>query len=297
MKSLNNKGNASILLCLLAAGLMGVTAFAVDIGIVYVEKAKLLHGMDAAVLAGALELPTSETKAKDIASLYLNKNNIGADQVALQVGVDKKTITAEGSTAVKHFFAPLIGIEESTVKGSTKAIIGPAKSLSEGIRPFAVQMFDFTYGDLIVLKENAGDGIAGNYWSVALGGRGSSIYRDNALYGYQGKITVGDYIDTETGNMAGTANAIKRYIQSESSSFNEFKRDSIRLWTLPLVEAFVVSGRSEIKVVGFAKFYVEDILDKAGKIEIRGRFVRFVGPAEIDMNLKDTGVYGVKLSK
>ena len=36
---------------------------------------------------------------------------------------------------------------------------------------------------------------------------------------------------------------------------------------------------------------------KSGKIEITGRFVKYVTNATVDMNLNDTGVYGAKLAK
>ncbi|MCM8710240.1 Tad domain-containing protein [Clostridium sp. SYSU_GA19001] len=297
MKRLNNKGNAAILLCLLVAAIFGFAAFAIDIGLAYVEKAKLINAMDSAALAGALELPDNTDKAKKAAAEYLEKNELKLEDAIITVGEDKRNIQIKGTKNVKHFFAPVIGIENSKVSASAKAVIGYAKSITGGIRPFAVQIFDFSYGDIVTLKQDAGDGYNGNYGAVALGGQGSSVFKANALYGYNGKISVGDYIDTETGNMAGATNEIKNYINSEISTFNNFPRYSIRLWTLPLVDSFEVNGKGQIKVTGFGKFYVEDIQNKSGKIEITGRFVKFVTNAEIDMNLKDTGLYGVKLSK
>jgi hypothetical protein len=297
VKQLDSKGNAAILLCLVVTALFGFAAFTIDIGVVYAEKAKLANAMDAAALAGVLELPTNEVKAKTVAAEYLLKNAADLSGIIINVGSDKKSIELSGGKNVKHFFAPIIGIKESNITGSAKAVIGPAKSVTGGIRPFAVQIFDFTYGDLVTLKEDAGDGSNGNYGGISLGGRGSSVFKINALYGYGGTISVGDYIDTEPGNMAGAVNEIKDYIQSEISTFDNFPRDSIRIWTIPLVDTFQVNGRGEIKVVGFANFYVEDIQGQSGQIEIQGRFVKFVTNAEVDMNLADTGLYGAKLAK
>ncbi|MCX7695656.1 MAG: hypothetical protein N2Z71_08125, partial [Caloramator sp.] len=117
------------------------------------------------------------------------------------------------------------------------------------------------------------------------------------MYGYDGVINVGDLLDTEPGNMAGVVNDLKNYINSETSTFETFQRDSIRLWTIPLVNTMEVNGRKKVLVVGFAQFYVENIDKKSGKAEITGRFIKYVTKAEIDMSLKDTGVYGVKLSR
>ena len=262
---------------------------------VYAEKSKLVNAIDSAALAAVLELPENEAKARGIAIEYLEKNNMDPDNAVITIGSDQKSIEIQGIKNVKHFFGPVIKIYSSNVSAAVKAIIGPAKSVKGGIRPFAVEIFDYSYGTPVVLKENAGDGYKGNYGAVALGGRGADVFRNNALYGYSGTISVGDLTDTETGNMAGAANAIKTYINSENSSFDNFPRDSIRLWTLPLVGTLETNGRGQVEVVGFGQFFVEDIVLNSGKMEIVGRFVRYVANAVIDESLNDTGVYGAKL--
>ncbi|MCB2294205.1 Tad domain-containing protein [Clostridium algoriphilum] len=294
MWRLNNKGNVAIILCLVFTALLGFTAYVVDIGFVYVEKVKLSNAIDSAVLAASLELPTDATKARNVAREYLQKNNVDSSKVSIIISADNKSIQMDGVKNVSHFFAPIIGIDNSNINARTKAIIGPVKSVKGGTRPFAVEKYDFSYGDVVTLKRGAGDGYHGNYGAVALGGTGASVFESNSLYGYSGTITVGDMINTETGNMEGAVNKIKNYINSESSSFDNFKRNSIRLWTLPLVDSLNVDG---ILVVGFGEFYVEKIIINSGKIEIQGRFIRYVLNGEIDMTLSDTGAYGAKLVK
>lgn len=297
MRSLKSKGNASILLCLIITGLFGFTAFAVDIGLVYIERTKLFSALDSAALAASLELPNGDTKTKATAVLYLQKNGVDPSIASIVIAEDHKSIELQAVKSVKHLFAQIIGISSSEVRARSKAVIGPARAINDGVRPFAVEMFNYTYGSVVVLKEGAGDGYQGNYGAVALGGNGASKFEDNALNGYSGRIAVGDYIKTEPGNMAGAANAIKNYINSEYSNFENFTRDSIRLWTIPLVDSLQVNGRSEVKVLGFGEFYVEEINKKSGKIEITGRFVRYVTSAPIDTTLADKGAYGTKLSK
>lgn len=293
----DKKGSVSIVLCLLLSALLGFTALAVDIGMVYAKKAKLSNAIDAAALAAVLELPGSEVKARSVALEYLEKNNIDPDSTIVTISPDKKSIQIEGIINVNHFFAPVIGIDNSNVTAATKAIIGSLKSVHGGIRPFAVEIFDFSYGDVVTLKKGAGDGYRGNYGAVALGGTGQNVFRNNALYGFSGTLSVGDYIDTESGNMAGAINAIKNYIQQEDSSFNNFTRDSIRVWTIPLVDSLEVSGRGQVQVMGFAQFYVEDVQKSGGKMELIGRFIRYVSRGVVDLNLNDTGAYGAKLSR
>jgi hypothetical protein len=297
MRKLDDKGNIAIILCLVFTVLLGFTAYVVDIGLIYIEKVKISNAIDSALLAASLELPTDATKARNVAIEYLQKNNTDPNKVSIVISADNKSIQMDGVKNVKHFFAPIIGINSSDVNTSAKVIIAPLKSVKGGIRPFAVEKFDFSYGDVVTLKEGAGDGYHGNYGAVALGGTGASVFKANSLYGYSGTITVGDMIDTETGNMAGATNEIKNYINSELSSFSDFKRNSIRVWTLPLVDSLYMDGRKDVLVVGFGEFYVESVTNKSGKVEIQGRFIRFVTNGEIDMTLSDTGAYGSKLVK
>lgn len=277
--------------------IFGFTAYVIDIGLVYIEKTKLSNAVDAAVLAAALELPRDDEKAEEVALDYLKKNNVDCQNIVIDISEDKKSIQIHGDKNVKHLFAILLGIDKSNVKVNTKAVIGPARTVKGGIRPFAVEMYNFNYGDLVTLKEDAGDGYDGNYGGISLGGEGANVFKLNALYGYSGTISVGDMIPTEPGNIAGATMEIQKYIDTDYSSFNNFNRDSERLWTIPLVNSMMVNGKKEVLVLGFGQFFVENVKNKAGKIEIEGRFIKYVINGEIDMNLSDTGVYGVKLER
>ncbi|WP_291632500.1 TadE/TadG family type IV pilus assembly protein [Clostridium sp.] len=303
MRKLNNKGNVAIILCLAFTVILGFTAYVVDIGLIYVEKVKLSNAIDSAVLAAILELPSDATKAENVAIEYLQKNNVDPSKVTITISDDKKSIQMVGIKTVNHFFAPIIGIDSSNVNASTKAIIAPIKSVTGGIRPFAVEKYDFSYGDVVTLKVGAGDGYCGNYGAVALKDHdGASEFKSNAIYGFSGTITVGDMIYTKTGVMVGPTKEIIEYISSEVSSFDNFQRGSIRLWTMPIVQSLInVNGSDEIEVVGFGEFYVENVIKDTGKekgnMEIQGRFIKYVTNGEIDMTLSDTGAYGAKLVK
>jgi len=299
MKRLNDKGSVSIIFCVAIVVLLGFAAYVIDIGLVYIEKTKLSNAIDSAVLAAAMELPQNPTNARVVANQYLQSNDVQPSETVVSISADNKTIEIDALRSVNHLFAPIIGISSSHVNSSSRAQIGPIKSIRGGIRPFAVERYanneGFVYGQLVTLKVGAGNGYHGNYRAVALGGTGASVFKANSLYGYKGAISVGDYIDTETGNMAGATNAIENYINSEQSSFNNFSRNSIRLWTIPIVNTLEVDGRKPVLVLGFAEFYVESMIKNSGESGINGRFVRFVTKGEIDMTLDDRGLYGVKL--
>lgn len=295
MRKFNNKGNVAIILCLLITALFGFSAYVIDIGTVYIEKAKLSNAIDSAALAGVLELPNDASKAISVAQQYLQSNNVNAGEATITIGDNNKSIQINAVRNIKHIFAPIIGINSSNITAETKAMIGPLKSVSTGIRPFAVQTYNFSYGSLVILKQGAGSGYNGNYGVVALGGTGASVYKANGLYGYCGTISVGDLIYTEPGNMTGATNQIENYINSENSTFDNFQRDSIRLWTLPLVNTLQVNGSKQIQVTGFGEFYVESVNNKSGKMEISGRFIKYVTNGNFDISINDTGAYSAKL--
>lgn len=289
----NEKGNIAILMCFMITALLGMAAFAVDIGIVYAEKIKLSNSIDSAVLAAALDIPQGEVKTIQTAQLYLQKNKVDMEQI--HINMEGSTIAINGIKDVENYFAKTLGIDYTTVNASTKAIIGPAKSIKGGVRPLAVEDRIFNYGELVTLKEGGGDGESGNYGAVSLGGYGSNVFRQNVIYGYDEVFNVGDQIETEPGNMATVVNELRTYIREDTETYLDFSRDSIRIWTLPIIEAINLTGRDTVTVVGFAQFFLEDIQSRAGQAEIQGRFIKYVSNGEIDLTIDDTGAYGVKL--
>jgi len=288
-------GNVSLLVLLLMVILLSATGFAIDMGRIVIDRAKLSNALDYAALAGAQELPDDPEAAKAEARAYLVDNGIDPTLISINISEDRKTIELKGTKELQFTFIRIMGFEKTNVVGSSKVILGAVKSVKGGLRPFAVEDFDYSYGTVITLKQEGGDGYHGNYGVVALGGTGSGNYESNALYGYKGEIAIGDEIQTEPGNMANVSNALKEYINSIPDTFNNFNRDSKRLWTVPLVDSLAENGRGTVVVTGFAEVFVESIQKKSGKIEINARFIRFVLNGEIDQTVEDRGTYGIKL--
>lgn len=293
----NEKGNISLILSVVMIGIFGFMAFVADIGIVYAEKTKLTNAIDAAVLAAGLELPKGQSIAIAVAEEYLQLNGVELSETNIVISPDNKSISISATRDVNHIFAVAFGSDQTSVTVSNKAIIAPAKSVKGGIRPIGVEKFDFTFGQLVTLKEAAGDGYNGNYGAIALGGTGSSIFLDNLLYGYDGVLTIGDTIPTETGVMANVINDTMEYINSHPSTYLNYDRNSPRLWTVPLVDNIDLNGRDYTTIVGFAQFFVENIGKQSGKMTIDGRFIHYAANGEIDLSQDDYGIYAVKLVK
>ncbi|RKD28854.1 hypothetical protein BET03_06990 [Thermohalobacter berrensis] len=292
----NERGSTYIITILAMTAILGFTALVTDVGLLLIKKVNLSNALDASVLAGIQELPSNSDKAIEVVKEYAQKNGVSPENIEVYIQNDNTLLKAYAVDDVNFMFAKILGINQSQVSASSTAIVAPVTAVYDGIRPFVVEQQDFEYGQQVVLKEGAGDGYNGNYGAVALGGTGSNIFRNNVKYGYKGKLKVGDLIDTETGNMSGpTLEGIDFILQVDYSTFDNFSRDSLRLWTIPVVDTLAVDGRKEVKVVGFAEFFVEGAVENNGKAEIIGRFIEFAVNGDISETQSDFGLKGVKL--
>lgn len=297
LKIKQNAGSVSILMALVIAMLLGFSALVVDVGFAFVEKSRLDTAIDAAALAGAQSLAMSSEAAINGAKAYLSSNKIDESAAIIEITDSGKGIRVTSAEVVEHFFAPIVGINDTTVTSTAKAIIGPAGTVRTGIRPVAVEAFSYSFGDLVTLKEGAGDGTSGNYGAVSFGPTGASVFQDFLINGYDSDLSVGDIIATEPGNMAGTILKLNEYLSSDYSTYLDYEADSIRLWTIPVVDSLDVSGRADVEIVAFAQFFVETAQKVGGEAVIKGRFIKFVTNGEIDFSLEDSGVYVSQLSR
>lgn len=293
----NSNGNVSILMCIAMTVILAMASYVIDIGHAYIEKEKLINGIDSAALAAALELPGDRVKAEEVAKEYLIKNNIDVNNTEIIIGIDNRSIEIQAHKDVFHFFAVIFGVNQSEIYAANKVAVGPLKSAKGGLRPFAVVAFDYQYGDQVTLKEGADEGYHGNYNAVDLGGTGVAVLQSNIIYGYNGTLKIGDMIYTEPGNMVSIIGTITDVISSDSSTFQNFSRNSKRIWTIPIVDSLTLDGSKPATIVGFAQFYIEGVVNDAGHAELIGRFVRYVSNGEVDLESTDMGAYGVKLIK
>lgn len=292
----NEKGSTQVITLLAMVVILGITALVMDVGVVFVQRVKLSNAADAAVLAGAMELPGDTQKAIEVANEYLTKNGIDTNISQIIISNNNFSIEVKINKNVDFYFAKAIGINDKDVLVSSKANIGPVSAVYDGIRPLVVEQQALSYGQVVTLKEGAGDGYHGNYGAVALGGSGANNFESNIKYGHKGKLKVGDIVYTETGNMSGsTTRGISFITDNNFETYNNFSKDSIRLWTIPIVETLEVDGNKPVKIVGFAEFFIESSDKKNGQVEITGRFLEFVQNGDIDYNMTDYGLRGVKL--
>jgi hypothetical protein len=62
-----------------------------------------------------------------------------------------------------------------------------------------------------------------------------------------------------------------------------------------MIDSLGVSGRSSVRIDGFASFFLEDIQIVGGQTEITGRFIRGIASCDLSESQFDYGLRGVRL--
>ena len=136
----NETGAVAVMTALLMVVLLGMTAIVVDIGMLYAERAQLQNGADAAALAIAQDCapvpaPAScgdyVATANRLANANANDNRSAATttKTSNTVTVRTSTVTSDGSPAIRHWFAPILGIDSTRVEADAEASWGsPSKA-------------------------------------------------------------------------------------------------------------------------------------------------------------------------
>jgi len=305
LKCLKNKnGNSAIIFLLTSTIFIGMLAFITDAGMMYLEKSRLQNAVDAIALAALQDYPNGESAMLTEAYRYAELNNVSPTDLVINITDSNKTITVTTNKKVQMYFARIFNITDAVVQAKASAKIG-AIVATDGIRPFAVEQQNFEFGKTYTLKKGAGGAYTGNYGALALGGTGATNYRNNLQYGYNGELEIGDLIaigedlDTEPGNMSGPTYEGVRYILNQdtctSHDLNKLQKDCPRLIVIPVIDSFDIPGRSTVKIMGFASFFLEEIIYDAGSTEIKGTFIKTLGQGKIDQTATDYGMSGVKL--
>lgn len=281
------KGSVVVIVALAMGVLLGFAALVVDVGLLYFNRVALSNAADAAALAGVQELPDRPEQAEALAISYAVKNGAEQSRTVATVMPDRYSIAVRISRTVLLGFARVLGFDSVEVRASAKARVGPVSGLF-GAAPFFIPDQTFAYGQTYVLKYPGGQGESGNYGALALGSLGARNYEYNIRYGYQGWLHVGDWVDTEPGNMSGpTVRGVQHRISecrhSPSCTFDHFVTDCPRLIMIPVadVEPSEISGRSSVLIVGFAAFFLEGVAEYGNECEVTGKFVRWSTDAEL----------------
>lgn len=145
------RGATAVMFAILLVPLMGAAAIAVDVGALYAERAQLQNGADAAALAVAADCAGSTGCGASgmIAGDFADWNALDDAAATLTpvfptdhtVTVTSYTQNPDGSTAIRHPFAAVIGITETTVYAEATAEWGNPSA--GGVLPLALAYCEF----------------------------------------------------------------------------------------------------------------------------------------------------------
>ncbi len=302
----SEKGAVTILIACMMTVLIGFCALVTDVGLVFFNRAKMINAMDSAVLAGVQELPDQES-ALNIAEAYAQNNGLLTTEYSFQVSEENKTISGNANREVSLLFAKALGYASRSLTVAAKAKIAPVSAV-RGAVPFGVLENDFSIGQEVVLKEGTSNNLyPGWFGALRLGGSGADIYRDNIMYGYPEEIVIDDVagieVDLESGNMSGPTmeginNRIDQCNHVPPCTINSYVEGCSRILIVPIIniEATNPAGRpSDVRIIGFAAFFVEEYIGSGVNNEVRGRFINYVIPGKTHEGIGDFGLYTAEL--
>ncbi|MGB9802893.1 pilus assembly protein TadG-related protein [Desulfofundulus sp.] len=298
----NEKGSAVVLVSLMMLCLLGFAALVTDFGLYCLSRQQLVNAVDAAALAGAGELSPGgsgdETAARSCAEQYALKNV--ADLTGLAVSVfttpsGLKVVQVNAVKKVDFILARLLGYTSGEVQAAASAAVAGITSC-RGVAPLLIARQDFKFGERYTLKY--GDPASpGNFGALSLGGTGADIYRHNLIYGYSGRVSVGDMVTTEPGNMSGPTQAIDERLArcTDNCTVDHYEPGCPKILIIPVYDPHqVLKGRSQVRIEGFAAFLVDRV--DCAKDEIQGYFISTTVEGDADFSRPpDTGVYAVRL--
>lgn len=293
----NQRGSALLIIAAGLATFLGFAAIVLDVGSLYLARSRLANAVDAAALAGAQELPAAVENALEQAAQVAVANGVDEQGLTLAVSEDRHAIKVEAVDAVPLYFARIFGLSTATVSAKAEAVVGAVQSV-KGVVPLGIEQQDFVFGELYTLKEGGGNGTTGNFGGLSFGMNGASRFREYLRYGYPKELSIGDVIESEPGNMSGPTQVLQERINAchhvPRCTPAQFARDCPRIILVPIIDQFG-NGRSDVTIVGFAAFFLEEVGGNGNHAYITGRFLQTVTSGEIGDPSADFGLRAVKL--
>jgi hypothetical protein len=312
----------------LVAGVLATTTILMllgvelDYGRLFVTRHKDQVIADACVLAAAVKMPNQSQADAEIAritSQYDRIYNANFETTTVYSGGAAPTgVRVTVTEEVPMFLPGLMGRPTRRARAVAAATLFNPTQLS-GLVPIGVQYdrdFGLPLGWLptgttsspteLLLKLGSGNvlELPGNFYPLALDGTGAGTFRDHLANGVPNAHSVGEIVQTETGNMAGptTQGLDDRMARASvapysNDTWTSFHPDNPRVVYFPLLNWLDVSknGRADIQILGFAAFWIT----RYSSGQVYGRFVRMVAPGSdaTGASTFDAGLYSARLTE
>lgn len=299
----NEQGSALVLVAFGLVVMIGAAALALDAGLLYINRARLVNALDSAVLAGVQHLPADPGMAEETAVQYARLNGLTDGEYSFTVSQDHCSLSGRANRQVPLHFAGIFNRYMSQVGARAAARVSPINAAANVV-PFGVLEGDFEFGELVTLKEGAGNNTyAGWFGALCLGRSGAKNYEDNIKEGYEGEISVGDILPIESGNMSGPTKRGVDYRLNQCQHFPRCTIDSFaegcsRILIVPVVRIEEINSGGHpdsVKVVGFAAFLVSRYTGHGNENMVEGAFVRYLIPGKTGGSPGDFGLYSAYL--
>jgi Flp pilus assembly protein TadG len=141
----NQKGSVIALFAVVLVGFTGMLGLVVDVGYYYVEHARLQNGVDAAVLAGASQLP-STTSAQTMAASYAQRNGLLKGTLVSTFSNGNNRLDVTYTEHFQTFFLNLLGFTGVDIK------VAAAAQLAGSSGPFNYTIFSGSDFDMLPLN-------------------------------------------------------------------------------------------------------------------------------------------------
>jgi hypothetical protein len=292
-------GNTIILAALSMFVILGIAGLAIDGGMVYMTKAELQKTANAAVLSGAQELTNSEAKVDEVARGVVAAHNDGSSVEKISIEMERK-IGIDLSKTVSLAFSKLLGMETVKVEAHSAAELR-TMGRAEGAAPLGIDdSIPLEFNKEYQLKVDTGGVEYGNFGVLALGDTGARPYEENLRNGYQNELAVGDIITTQTGNIAGkTREVVKEKVDACPEYPRDINtRDCARIILVPVYKPYSIDTNQvkEVKITGFAYFYITDPMDSKDT-SIKGMFIKRAGTGFETKTGVYKGAYSIRITE
>ncbi|NHC41379.1 pilus assembly protein [Bacillus sp. MM2020_1] len=295
----DERGNALIFGIGALIILLGMAGLAIDGSLLFMNKSQLQKEANAAVLSGSQELTNTEQKVTTTVQYILSAHKDSASLEKINIDMGKKVAITLKKT-VKLTFSSLFGFEKVDVRARAAAGLATIGN-AVGAAPLGIdESIPLEYYKTYQLKVDSSDSLTGNFGILALGGPGAKTYEENLRYGYQSGIKVGDIIETQTGNIAGsTRSAIQERVDGCTQPPGDYSlRNCSRIILVLVYKPYNYGGgqMKQVQVSGFAYFYITNPMS-SNDTSINGVFIKRTGLGSYVEGSKDRGAYSIRLTE
>jgi Flp pilus assembly protein TadG len=234
------RGSTIVLVALGMVMVLGMSAVAIDYGLLVNDANRMQRAADAAALAGATELCRNGSDATAIATDTTNARNL-AVLVAARNGVTISNndvtfpaynrIRVQAATTRNFYFARILGATNSSLTRAANAGRMAVKGLT-GASPLAITTNDYntykngTSFELKLIRNQDSDFTPGTATSLDLrldnSGKSGAVFENDLMYGYYGQTVIGQPI-----NSALTADDVSQGSKLENAF--DYRMDRARL--------------------------------------------------------------------